>query len=237
MEMCGIFTFQIYLTTIIMNKKFLILSLGLGLFLTGCQTENISEDMPTENAFAIANDSDKQISNKIHTPDWMAAIHTPDWMAAAFGNCDNFPEYTGNANLNVGANDSYSFRREVMLENLGVGGELNICGRLGVANKTVVRRSGMLTVAGMMTVGDEHSAKDLRINYGGHLDIRGFLVVTGDLILGNGATLKFINNDDNAEIGNKLIVLGEVIQAENSYLIGDYEYSSDLHDLEEEHEH
>lgn len=209
------------------------LSLGLGLLLASCQTDNVPEDMPAENQTAVSEAATKDVTNKIHTPDWM--IHTPDWMKAAFEDCDNFPAYTGSASLNVTSKDSFDFGKEVMLENLGVGGEMNVCGRLGVAKNTVIRKGGELTVSGMMTTGNEESPQDLRITYGGHLNVRGFLVVTGDLILGNGASLHFITDFENSEITNKLIVLGDIIEADYSHLTGEYELSHDLDDLEEEH--
>ena len=216
-----------------MTKKLFILSLGLGLFLTGCETNNVSEDIQMNDSASLVKESNSEKFNKIHTPDWM--IHTPDWMKEEFSDCDNFPEYTGPSTLNLAEKDNLDFGKDVMVENLHAGGVLNICGHLGVANKALVKKGGVVTISGMMSVGSEEKPKDLRINYGGHLNVRGYLVVTGDLILGNGASLHFIS--DNPEFENKLIVLGEVKEADYSHLSGDFSISHDLHDLEGEHEH
>lgn len=216
-----------------MNKKLLFLSLGLGLFFTSCQTDSVSEDLQTDTAASIEGVK-KGSTNKIHEPVFFTAIHEPVFLTQGFEDCFEFPAYTGSADLNVMKGETLNFGRGVQVENLRVGGDLNICGDLEVSKNTVIRRNGELTTVGIMMVGTEGEPKDVVINYGGHLNIKGALVVTGDLILNTGATLEFLSDD--AE-NNWLWVMGEVRTAEYSFLRGAYNvYDGDDHD-HEEHEH
>jgi hypothetical protein len=211
-----------------MKKNLLFLSLGLGLFLTGCQTEPVSEEYNQENISAVKT-GEKGTINRIHEPVFMEGIHEPVFLKNGFEDCDLFPEYDGNTSLNVMKGQTFDFSKQVQLENLRVAGDLNICGEIAIEKNTIIRRNGVMTTVGLMIVGTEESPKDLVINYGGHLNINGVLIVTGDLILNTGATLDYINDDLEH---NYLWVMGEVREAEYSFLRGAYNVYT-----EEEHSH
>ncbi|MFV8225453.1 hypothetical protein [Christiangramia aquimixticola] len=209
-----------------MKKNLLFLSLGLGLFLTGCQTEPVSEEYNQENISAVKT-GEKGAINRIHEPVFIEGIHEPVFLKNGFEDCDLFPEYDGLTSLNVMKGQSFDFSKKVELENLRVAGDLNICGEIQIEKNAVIRKNGVMTTVGLMVVGTEDSPKDLVINYGGHLNINGVLIVTGDLILNTGATLDYINDDLEH---NYLWVMGEIRQAEYSFLRGTYNvYTEDEH--------
>ncbi len=213
---------------IIMNKKLLFLGLGLGLFLTGCETDTVSEDITTETSSAVK--ESKTSTTKIHEPVFLQGIHEPVFLKNGFEDCDIFPVYDGPKDLHVGKGEAMDFSEHTHLENLRVAGELNICGEIETEKNTVIRRNGEMTTVGLAIIGSEEEPKDLIINYGGHFNINGVLIVTGDLILNSGATLQFLNDDLE---NNWLWVMGDIRTADYSFVYGMY----NTYDGEEDHDH
>ena len=211
-----------------MNKKLLFLGLGLGLFLTGCETDSVSEDITTETSSAVK--ESKTSTTKIHEPVFLQGIHEPVFLKNGFEDCDIFPVYDGPKDLHVGKGEAMDFSEHTHLENLRVAGELNICGEIETEKNTVIRRNGDMTTVGLAIIGSEEEPKDLIINYGGHFNINGVLIVTGDLILNSGATLQFLNDDLE---NNWLWVMGDIRTADYSFVYGMY----NTYDGEEDHDH
>lgn len=220
----------------IMNKKLLVLGLIAGLAFIGCQTETVSDQVQTEELSISKEKTKTEITTKIHNPDWMIAIHNPDWMIAihnpdwmleGYASCEGLEEYTGSESLSVPHSaEPRLFGGITKLKNLSVGGMLSICGGLDVEGSARIHNSGELTVVGMMMVGSNEQPQDLIINNKSHLNMNGTLIVTGNLILNRGATLEFNNDLEH----NNLIVEGEIIRDDYSFLSGQYNDHS-------EHEH
>lgn len=199
-----------------MNKKILILALSLGLGFSSCQTENVSEDVQTEDLSITKEKQHSAVGIKIHVPDWLegpgatihipdwlegpsANIHVPDWIAAmAFFECGD--EYTGDLNLTVNKNNpgSYSSPEDgsLNLKNLNVGGELSFCGLLAVENTVNIHRAGVFNYVGEMVIGTVDKPADLVITSGAHLNFAGNIIVTGDLIVNPGATIEIHGEGD-----------------------------------------
>ncbi len=194
-----------------MNKNLQILSLALGLAFIGCQTENISEDIHTEDVSL----SGEKISNSnfkiheplfvdgpgatIHEPIWIegpsANIHEPIWIAEmAWFECGE--DYTGAPNLTVNKNNPAAYSSSengmVSLKNLNVGGNLSFCGLLAVENTVNIHRAGEFDFVGEMMIGTVEEPADLVINSGAHLNFAGNIIVTGDLIINKGATVEIL---------------------------------------------
>ncbi len=212
-----------------MNKKFLILCLGAGLFFTSCQTETLSEDTQTQDLSIAKEKTSNDLTSKFHEPDWLqgpsadfhepdwlqtpgANFHEPDWIAGlAWFECGD--KYTGDANLTVNKNNpgAYSTSADgeegmLNLQNLNVGGDLSICGLLSVENTVNIHRAGQFYFAGEMVIGTEEEPADLVINNGGHLNFAGKIIVTGDLIVNRKGTIEIFGGEDEV-----LVVSGEVI--------------------------
>lgn len=207
------------------------LGLGLGVFLVGCQSDPVTENLPSEEISAVKGVKESNV-NKIHEPGFMGGIHEPGFLKSGFEDCDIFPAYEGPADLHVLKGESFDYGEEVQVENLRVAGELNICGEINTQKDAVIRKNGVVTTVGLAIIGTEEKPKDLVINYGGHFEINGALVVTGDLIINTGGTLQFLNNDLEH---NYLWVMGEIRQADYSFLQGEYNLYEEEHDHDHEH--
>jgi hypothetical protein len=233
-----------------MKNKLVMLSLGLGLFLTGCQIEGPAEDIQMNNATSEIQ-KESNFTNKIHTPEWMAAIHNPEWMiaihtpewmaaihtpewmmeihnpewmVAEIAVCEDLPEYDGDKNLVVNSKSHEEVYGGIIeVDKLNAGGELAVCGTLKINKSANIHHAGEVTMVGMMMVGSQEEPKDLTINHGGHLNMHGILIVTGDLILNSGATLEFNQDIEH----NNLIVEGEIIRAEDAIVRGEFVDHSD----------
>ncbi|MDR5591236.1 hypothetical protein [Christiangramia sp. SM2212] len=214
-----------------MNKKLLMLGLGLGVFLVGCQSDPVTEDLQSEEVSAVKNVKETNV-NKIHEPGFIGAIHEPGFLKNGFEDCDIFPIYEGSKDLHVAKGEVMDFSDHTHLENLRVAGELNICGEIETEKNAIIRRNGEMTTVGLAIIGSEEEPKDLVINYGGHFNINGALVVTGDLIINTGGTLQFLNDDLEH---NYLWVMGEIRQAEYSFMQGAYNVYEEDHDHDHEH--
>lgn len=219
-----------------MNKKTLGLCLSLSvLFATSCQKEDTAEQIQQE-TLQITKTGETKVNSKIHEPVFAdgieaqihepiyfenelgASIHEPIYIFS-FEDCESFDHFEGTGNLTVPSKKEESYHGEIDLKNLNVGGTLNVCGVL-MAEKANLHRGGVVNIGGGMLVGTEES-KNLVITSGAHLNIEGDLIVKGDLILNNGATLEFVGAD------NSVRVDGEVIAEEGSFIVGEFEDVSD----------
>lgn len=224
-----------------MNKKVLMLSLGLGIFLVGCQADPVSEDIQTSKDLASQEVKKSNLSKihepgftttihepglvegpgaNIHEPGWMdgpeSNIHEPGWVAElAWFSCGE--DYTGSANLTINKNNpsAYSSSEDdmVALKNLNVGGDLSFCGLLAVENTVNIHRAGVFDFAGEMFIGTEEEPADLVINSGAHLNFAGKIIITGDLIINRGATVEIYGEGEDAvfEIGGDIEVSEDAI--------------------------
>lgn len=220
-----------------MNKKILILALSLGLGFSSCQTENVPEDVQTEDLSIAKEKNRTEVGLKIHEPDWVegpgAAIHEPDWLegpsanihipdwiaAMAWFQCGD--EYTGNLHLTVNKNNpaSYSSPEEGMvnLKNLNVGGDLSFCGYLTAENTVNIHRAGVFDFVGEMMIGTVEEPADLVINSGAHLNFAGTVIVTGDLIINRGATVEIYGEGE-----EEVFIVGGNTQISENAIIEDH---------------
>ena len=185
-----------------MNKKLFMLSLGLGLFLVGCQSDVNSESPEEINDIQEAKKEVKHDVNKWHVPEGESGftlegykLHEAGYFQGALANCDTYSHYEGGEDLMVVNEKSQSYHGEVNVKNISVHDQLNICGTVKVANDVMVNYKGIFNVGGeMFTEGD------LKINYGGHMVVEGNVVVKGDLVLNKGALVKFLGTESSIEV-------------------------------------
>ncbi|MCP9199158.1 hypothetical protein MKO06_04510 [Gramella sp. GC03-9] len=231
-----------------MNKKFLILCLGAGMFFTSCQTDTISEDVISEEHSILKEKTSTQVDSKFHTgPDWIvgpgAELHEPDWITEPGANFHTGPdwivdlaffacgdEYDGKANLTVNKNNEAAYSsaesgEAVKLKNLNVGGKLDFCGLLSVENDVNLHRNAEFRLAGEMMIGTPEEPADLIINNGAHFDIAGKVYVTGNLIINHKGTLEIFGGE-----GEVMIVGGEIQLADVIHFV-------DHRDHDHDHEH
>ncbi|MUP44994.1 hypothetical protein E0K83_04455 [Gramella sp. BOM4] len=229
-----------------MNKKLLILCLGAGMFFTSCQTDNLSEDVVSEENAVLKEKTTTQVDSKFHTgPDWIvgpgaqwheppawitepgAYFHTgPDWIVdLAFFTCGG--EYDGKANLTVNKNNEAAYSsatsgEALALKNLNVGGKLDFCGLLTVENDVNLHRNAEFRFAGEMMIGTPEEPADLIINHGAHFDIAGTIYVTGNLIVNHKGTLEIYGGEGMMVAGD--IEMAEVVQVVDHREGGDHDH-------------
>lgn len=185
-----------------MNKRLLMIGLVSGLLFSSCQTEDVSEaGQPNNlNAKIEKTKSGPTVTSKIHEPVFLdgpsAAIHEPDWFGInGYEECDDFPEYEGGKTLNVTRNEDETYHGDVDFKNINVGGNLWYCGIINVENTVNIHWAGVFNFIGEMVVGTEEKPSDLVITHGGHLNLFGHIVVSGDFVMEDGATLHFLGGD------------------------------------------
>lgn len=215
------------------------LALVSGLFFSSCQTEDVSEATTSNdlNAKIEKTKSNPQVSVKIHEPVWLdgpgAYIHEPVFLSKnSFFECG--PLYDGGPTLTVTRNSEISYTSGtdniVELKNLGIGGDFYFCGELAVENTVNVHWAGVFNMAGELTVGTHEKPADLVITHGGHLNLMGHVVVTGDLILNDGATIAYKEGNSEEvdfEEFNLIDVEGDVIINGEIYVSGSNSSSFD----------
>ncbi|GAA4311111.1 hypothetical protein GCM10023115_33370 [Pontixanthobacter gangjinensis] len=187
-----------------MNKKLFMLSLGLGLFLIGCQSDVNTENPEEINEFQESNKEVKHDVNKWHVPEGEGftangfKLHQAGYFQGALADCDTYAHYEGGDNLIVVEDDPQSYHGEVNVKNISVNDQLNICGTVRVNNNVKVNYRGIFNLGGEL-----FNEGDLRINYGGHLVVEGNVVIKGDLELNKGALVKFIGDNSSIEVLGK----------------------------------
>lgn len=199
-----------------MNKNLIILSLGLGLVLIGCQSDVSSESPEEVNEIQNALKEEKHDVNKIH--EWPRndgfddgfRLHEAGAFLGALADCDTYQHYNGGEKLTVFNNKPQAYHGEIEVTEINVNDDLNICGSLLVNKDVNVNYGGVLNLGGeMRTLGD------VTVIYGGHLNVQGSVVIEGDLVLRNGASLEFLGEN------NSLEVLGKVTISEKA-ILGEY---------------
>ncbi len=212
-----------------MNKQFLILAFAAGLTFSSCQKDDVSESIQTETQTTAKQKENISVStSKIHEPvfrngDLGAYIHEPVFLGAeGFFECGDV--YEGKQNLIVNKYDgetlSYSSGEETLeLKKLVLGDDLNLCGDVAVENTVNIRWAGVLQFFGEMTIGTEENPADLVINHGGHLILMGHIHVTGDVIINDGARVKFMGEE-----GSNMISAGGTITVKDYAESIEYEY-------------
>lgn len=185
-----------------MNKKLLMLSLGLGLFLTGCQSDVTSEDPQEINEVQNSLKEEKHDVNKWHVPEGEAGftadgfkLHQAGYFQGALADCDTYAHYKGGEKLVVIEDTPQSYHGEVNVRNITINDQLNICGTVKVSGDVQVNYTGLFNLGGEM-----FNEGDVQVNYGGHMVIEGNVVINGDLVLNKGALVKFLGDENSIEV-------------------------------------
>ncbi|MBT8318897.1 MAG: hypothetical protein KJP01_02070 [Gramella sp.] len=197
-----------------MKNYLALFSLGLGLFLTGCQSDVTSENPQEVNEFQNSKKEVKHDANKLHMPPLVGTgeaidgfkLHEPGFFQGALANCDSYHHYNGGEKLIVTEDASQSYHGEIDVKTIDIHNQLNICGTLSVRKDVKVNYSGVFNLGGeMITEGD------VKITYGGHLVVEGNVIVGGDFVLAKGATLEFLGSNSTIEIQGKAKIHNEAI--------------------------
>lgn len=130
--------------------------------------------------------------------------------------CSELTNYSGSTNLNVNSGEVIEYKGSKRLSSINVGGQLLLCGSWSVQENTTINADGLFELNGYIIVGRNNRRRDVIINSNAKLRVEGRLVIYGDLILSDGATLEFIGSDSD------VYVRGSVKKSESATITGDF---------------
>lgn len=131
--------------------------------------------------------------------------------------CAILPAYSGSAKLNVAQGETEEYRGAKRFNTITVNGSLLLCGSWTVNNSSTVNDNGLFEMNGNLVIGRNNKRKNLTIEKDAVLRIEGNLIIYGDLILKEGATVEFIGG------GSAANIFGEVKKSENVTIEGDFD--------------
>ncbi len=126
--------------------------------------------------------------------------------------CADLPAYSGSANLNINANETVGYRGSKRFSGINVGGNLTLCGSWTVQNDVNISNNALFEMNGTLAVGNNNSnsTRNVVVNSGATLRIEGNLIIYGNLILNDGATLEFIGDSNVANIFGNVVMNNNV---------------------------
>lgn len=131
--------------------------------------------------------------------------------------CTGLPTYTGGSWLNVNSNDPQSYRGAASLKGININDDLTFCGSLAVENSLNINSNGNFYMSGSLAQGSVYNKwNSFTINNKATLYIEGSLVIYGNMVLNNGATIEFLG------AGSSVTIYGDVIKNGNVTIKGDY---------------
>ncbi len=130
--------------------------------------------------------------------------------------CASSPVYSGSSNLNINSDQDLAYRGSKRFNSINNSGALLLCGSWTVKNEVNLNENALFEMNGTLVVGRNNKRKNVTVNSGATLRIEGNLIIYGDLVLNDGATLEFLGNTSSANI------FGKVTRAGNSTVTGTF---------------
>lgn len=131
--------------------------------------------------------------------------------------CTGLPTYSGGSWLNINSNEPQGYSGSVSLKGLNINDNLTFCGSLAVKNGLNINSNGNFYMSGSLAQGSTYNKwNSFNINNNATLFIEGSLVIYGNLILNNGATIEFLG------AGSSITIYGDVIKNGTVTINGDY---------------
>lgn len=130
--------------------------------------------------------------------------------------CASSPIYSGSSTLNVNSGQDIAYRGSKRFSRINDSGELLLCGSWTVRNEVNINENALMEMNGTLVVGRNSRRKNITVNSGATLRIEGNLIIYGDLILNDGATIEFLGNSSSANI------FGSVTKTGNTTVTGTF---------------
>lgn len=109
--------------------------------------------------------------------------------------CADSPEYEGSANLTVNSGEIFAYGGSKRFNNIDIDGELLLCGSWTVKEAVNIGNNGLFEINGTFVVASNNKRRNITVGEGATLRVEGSLIVYGDIILSDGATLEFLGDD------------------------------------------
>ena len=130
--------------------------------------------------------------------------------------CAASPVYSGSANLNINSGQDLAYRGSKRFRSINTSGELLLCGSWTVRNEVNVNENALRERNGTFVGGRNKRRRNITVNSGATLRIEGNLIIYGDLVLNDGATIEFLGNTSSANI------FGNVKKSGNTTVTGTF---------------
>lgn len=114
--------------------------------------------------------------------------------------CSASPTYSGSSTLTINSDQDLAYRGSKRFSRINNSGELLLCGSWTVSNEVNINDGALFEMNGTFVVGRNNRRRDITVSEGATLRIEGSLILYGDLILEDGATLEFLGSNSSANI-------------------------------------
>jgi hypothetical protein len=130
--------------------------------------------------------------------------------------CSSAQRYNGSSYLDVESYQTLGYSGSKNFRELSVSGELLLCGSWSVRDEFVVEEDGTLEIKGSIYMGRNNRRRNIEVSSGATLRVEGVMVIYGDIILEENASLEFLGD------ANNVYVLGDVIIADGASVTGNF---------------
>ncbi|GAB5473711.1 MAG: hypothetical protein Mars2KO_18100 [Maribacter sp.] len=131
--------------------------------------------------------------------------------------CSSSPTYSGSSSLTVNSGQDLAYRGSKRFNSITNNGELLLCGSWTVRNAVDINSNALMEMNGTLVVGRNNRRRDVTVDEGATLRIEGNLIIYGDLILNDGATIEFLGGTSSANI------FGQVVRNGNTTVTGTFD--------------
>jgi hypothetical protein len=145
---------------------------------------------------------------------YIIKLNKPDESLAT--RCLSSPLYWGSSKLRVDEGETLEYSGAKRFSSVDVKGALLLCGAWTVSGDVKVDDDALFEMNGTFAVGSNRKQKDITVEKGATFRVEGNLLIYGDLILKENATLEFIGPVSVADI------FGEVKMEDSAKVIGTY---------------
>lgn len=130
--------------------------------------------------------------------------------------CSSAQRYSGSSYLDVESYQTLGYSGSKNFRELNVAGELLLCGSWSVRDEFLVEEDGTLEIKGSIYMGRNNRRRNIQVAAGATLRVEGVMVIYGDLILEENASLEFLGDENN------VYVLGDVVIANSASVEGNF---------------
>lgn len=130
--------------------------------------------------------------------------------------CSSAQRYSGSSYLAVESYQTLGYSGSKNFRELNVAGELLLCGSWSVRDEFLVEEDGTLEIKGSIYMGRNNRRRNIQVAAGATLRVEGVMVIYGDLILEENASLEFLGDENN------VYVLGNVVIANSASVEGNF---------------
>lgn len=114
--------------------------------------------------------------------------------------CQNLASYRGSANYTVSTGEEEAFSGSKRFNSITVEGSLLLCGSWTVKNDITINESGIFEMNGAIVIGRSNKQRNIIVKSGSTLRIEGTMLIYGDLIVEDGATVEFLGDSTIAAV-------------------------------------